>query len=90
MSIHSSLSGGNRLVRHRNVLTRGERLTRLEDEGRWAEGDAVTHLPKVRSIKVVLKKKKKAKEEEDAAAEGDVAAEGDAAKAPEGDAAAGS
>ena len=53
------------MSKHRNVLTRLERLTRLESESRWAEGsNAITGLPKVRSIKVAVKKKKKKGEDE--------------------------
>ena len=62
MSIHKSLSSGDRLKKHRNVLTRDERLVRLEKKGRWKEGDSVLGLPKVRNIKVVARKKAKEKE----------------------------
>ena len=62
MSIHKSLSVGDRLRKHRNVLTRDERLARLEKEGRWREGDSVVGLPKVRNIKVASRKKPKKKE----------------------------
>lgn len=63
MSIHSSLRTGGSLSKHRNVLSRAERLLRLEDEGRWAESkNSVLGLPKVKSIKP--KAKKKAKKEE--------------------------
>ena len=50
---------------NRNVLTRGERLAKLKELGRWTEGDPVTGLPKVRVPKVSLKKKKKAKKTEE-------------------------
>ena len=62
MSIHKSLSAGDRLRKHRNVLTRDERLVRLEKEDRWKEGDSVLGLPKVRNIKVAAKKKAKKEE----------------------------
>jgi small basic protein (TIGR04137 family) len=52
MSIHSSFSGGGGLAKHRNVLTRAERLERLKVEGRWEKSKGVTNLPKVRNIKV--------------------------------------
>ena len=52
MSLHSSFSGGSGLSRHRNVLTRAERLERLKAEGRWDKEKGVTGLPKVRNIKV--------------------------------------
>ncbi len=59
MSIHKTLSGGGKLKKHRNVLTRDERVARLEKEGRWQEGESVLGLPKVRNIKIVARKKKK-------------------------------
>ena len=59
MSIHSSLKLGSGLGKHRNVLTRIERLAKLEADGRWDKEKSVLGVPKVRSIKVLLKKKKK-------------------------------
>ncbi len=70
MSIHRSLHSSSTSTGHRNVLTRTERLEKLEKNGRWkAEEDGVFHLPKVRSIKVVVKKKKKKDNDEEATAE---------------------
>lgn len=63
MSIHSSLKLGRANTKHRNVLTRVERLAKLEEDGRWAKCAGIIGIPKVRSIKVVMKKKKKAGEE---------------------------
>lgn len=62
--------------RTRNVLTRGERIARLQEEDRFAPGRSPLGLPKVRVYKMVMKKKKKAKEEgaEGAAAPGKAAA----------------
>ncbi|MDR1535153.1 MAG: small basic protein [Planctomycetota bacterium] len=71
MSIHSSFRSGGSAARHRNVLTRLERLERLEEAKRWdAAGNGLFGLPKVRSIKIAMKKKKKKEEgaEEEAAA----------------------
>src|SRR5687768_12836196 len=62
---------------NRNVLTRAERLEKLKESDRWKEGDKVLGLPKVRVVKLSLKKKKKAKAEE--GAEGDKPAAGGAA-----------
>jgi small basic protein (TIGR04137 family) len=42
-----SLKSKTRLTRHRNVLTRAERLAALEDDGRWDESTSVFGLPKV-------------------------------------------
>lgn len=71
MSIHRSLRTGGGLSKHRNVLSRFERIALLEAEGKWTEdANAVNGLPKVRNLK--LKTKKKAKKEE--GAEGEAAA----------------
>lgn len=51
MSMHKSFAGGGGLSKHRNVLTRVERLERLKREGRWTEDAGVFGLPKVRNIK---------------------------------------
>lgn len=64
MSIDRSLKTAGSLARHRNVLTRAERIKRLTDEDRWGDGKSVLGLPKVanRNLKVG-KKPKKEKEE---------------------------
>ena len=100
MSIDKSLRRKNSLARSRNVLTRAERIKVLVDEERWKEGRSPFNLPKVRVLKVVIKKGKKAKDEEGAeaapgaaaapAGKGAPAAKGAAAaKAPAGKAPAG-
>lgn len=47
MSIDRSLKIKGALTRHRNVLTRAERIEQLKDEDRWSEGDSLLGLPKV-------------------------------------------
>ena len=47
MSIDRSLKVKGALSRHRNVLTRAERIEQLKEEERWAEGDSLHGLPKV-------------------------------------------
>ena len=47
MSLDRSLKIKNALTRHRNVLTRAERIDKLKDEDKWSEGDSLTGLPKV-------------------------------------------
>ena len=72
MSIHRSLYQAGKLKRHRNVLTRAERLDVLQREERWKDEDSIYGLPKVRNIMVRAKKKVKKKtdeEETEAAAE---------------------
>lgn len=73
MSIDKSLRRKNSLQRARNVLTRGERIKTLIDEERWPDGRSPYGLPKVKVIKLVVKKVKKAKEEEKAEGEGEAA-----------------
>jgi small basic protein (TIGR04137 family) len=86
MSIDPSLKLRSALVRHRSVLSRGERLERLINEERWEAAQGVLGLPKVRNLKV---KRVKAKAEKAAAgAEGAVTAAEGAAPAAEGAAAA--
>ena len=47
MSIDRSLKVKGSLTRHRNVLSRAERIELLKDEERWSEGDSLLGLPKV-------------------------------------------
>ena len=47
MSIDRSLKIKGALSRHRNVLTRAERIEQLKDEEQWSEGDSLLGLPKV-------------------------------------------
>jgi len=64
MTIDKTLKVRAGMIRNRNVLTRAERLEKLKQAERWKEGDQVLGLPKVRVMKVSLKKKKKTKKEE--------------------------
>ena len=66
MTIDKSLKVKAGAIKNRNVLTRAERIAKLLEADRWKEGDKVLGLPKVRVIKLALKKKKKAKAEEGA------------------------
>jgi len=79
MTIDKSLRVRRGLIRTRNVLTRAERLKKLEETDRWEQGDSPFGLPKVRVMKMVMKKKKKKKEDE----EGEEAAADSAAASPE-------
>ena len=63
-AIDKSLRRKNTLQRARNVLTRGERINKLISEERWQDGRSPYGLPKVKVVKLVVKKAKKAKEEE--------------------------
>ena len=57
MSIDKSLVPKGKLVRHRSVLTRTERIQHLTDEGLWDEKKSVYGLPKVKTIKAKKKVK---------------------------------
>ena len=67
MTIDKSLKSRRGIVRARNVLTRAEQITKLQDMDKWTEEDSPFGLPKVRVYKVVVRKKKKKEKEDDAA-----------------------
>jgi small basic protein (TIGR04137 family) len=83
MSLDSSLKSASSLVRHRNVLTRGERLAKLAEQGKWDQSKSPFGLPKVGNRKLIVggKDKKEAAEGDSAAAP---AAGGKAAPAAKG------
>ena len=58
MSMDKSLKSQGELVRHRNVLTRAERVQTLKEEEEWQEDQDVFGLPKVAHRKVVTRKHK--------------------------------
>ncbi len=64
MTMDRSLKVQAGAIKSRNVLTRAERITRLQELNRWDDEMSVVGMPKVRVIKVSLKKKKKVKKEE--------------------------
>ncbi len=69
MSLDRSLKSKSALARHRNVLSRAERLEKLEEEERWKESQSVFGLPKVAHRKTTVgHKDKKSKDEEGEAA----------------------
>lgn len=65
MTMDSSLKVKAGAIRARNVLTRAERVARLRELDRFDEEESVVGMPKVRVVKVSLKKKKKVKKAED-------------------------
>jgi small basic protein (TIGR04137 family) len=79
MSIDRSLKIKGALTRHRNVLTRAERIDKLKEEERWTEEDSLLGLPKVAHRKSHAGKKIK---EEIPGKEVAVPAAGTEAKAP--------
>ncbi len=64
MSRDRSLRSKSTLERHRNVLTRAERVEHLKETGRWTEESRVIGLPKVVHRKAAMGKKVKAVEKE--------------------------
>ena len=76
MSIHSSLHGADSLIGERSVLTRLERIEKLQQDERFdPDSESPFGLPKVRT-KFRVKKKKKEETEEELLGEG-AAAEGE-------------
>ena len=72
MSIDPSLKIKGALTRHRNVLTRAERIEKLIDEERWSEGDSLLGLQKVAHRKSHAGRKAKEAPAEETAVEGEV------------------
>jgi small basic protein (TIGR04137 family) len=61
MSMDKSLKSKSVLERHRNVLTRAERVERLKDLGQWTDESTAIALPKVAHRKAAVGKKGKTK-----------------------------
>ncbi|MGE0481900.1 MAG: small basic protein [Phycisphaerae bacterium] len=68
MSIDRSLRMKASLARHRNVLSRAERIQVLKDQERWTAESEALGLPKIGHRKIKAGKKKAEKAEGDAAA----------------------
>jgi small basic protein (TIGR04137 family) len=84
MSIHPSLASSDKDKKQRSVLKRIERLRHMKDKEEWKEGDKVYGLPKIKTIRIKMKKEKVEKPEEAAPVEGaPTAAEGSATPAKE-------
>ncbi len=73
MSIHPSLAISEQDKKQRSVLKRTERIRMMQDKGQWKEGDRVYGLPKIKSIRIKIKKEKVEKAA-DATATGETAA----------------
>ena len=54
MSVHRSLKTRNALERHRNVLSRAERIKALKEHEKWEDGRSVFGLPKVAHRKAAV------------------------------------
>ena len=60
MSIHPSLSSSEKTKKTRSVLKRAERLKILMDKDTWKEGQSIFGLPKIKTIRIKIKKEKAA------------------------------
>ncbi len=69
MSIHPSLNSSGKAGKARSVLKRIERIRTMMDKDQWKEGDPVYGLPKIKTIRIKIKKEK-AEKTEAAAVEG--------------------
>ena len=65
MTMDRSLKVQAGAIKTRNVLKRAERIARLKELDRFDEEASVVGMPKVRVVKVSLKKKKKVKKADD-------------------------
>jgi small basic protein (TIGR04137 family) len=75
MSIHPSLSLSDKDKKQRSVLKRTERIRMMAEKGKWKEGDDIYRLPKIKTIRIKIKKEK-AEKVETATAEGATATTG--------------
>jgi small basic protein (TIGR04137 family) len=69
MSLHPSLSSASKGKQQRTVLKRAERIKHLIKEGKWAEDSKIFGLPKLKIVRLKVKKEKAAEKPEAAAAE---------------------
>jgi len=70
MSIHPSLKTSGKDEKDKSVLKRIERLRIMMEKNQWKEGDAVCGLPKMKTLRIKIKKEKAAADKTDAAATG--------------------
>lgn len=65
MTLDRSLKVKAGAIKARNVLTRAERIAQLQKQDKFNEDENILGMPKVRVMKVSLKKKKKVKKADD-------------------------
>jgi len=58
MSIHPSLTISEKDKKTRSVLKRIERIRQMQEKGNWKQGDPVYGLPKIKSLRIKIKKEK--------------------------------
>jgi small basic protein (TIGR04137 family) len=67
MSIHPSLNISDKDKKARSVMKRTERIRTMMEKGQWKEGDDVYKLPKIKAVRIKIKKEKAEKATEAAA-----------------------
>jgi small basic protein (TIGR04137 family) len=77
MSIHPSLRLSEKDKKQRSVLKRAERLRIMLEKEQWKPGDEVCGLPKIKTVRIKIKKEKAAEKVEAAATEGAAPATGE-------------
>lgn len=83
MSIHPSLTVSENDKKQRSVLKRSERIKQMAEKGKWKEGDSIYDLPKIKTLRIKIKKEKVEKADTAAATEGAAAAAATATTAKE-------
>ena len=68
MAVHPSLVSSDKSAKARSVLKRAERLKIMMEKGKWKEGDDVYDLPKIKTVRIKIKKEKAEKAAETTAA----------------------
>lgn len=63
MSIHPSLTISEKDKLVRSVLKRSERIRQMQEKSKWKQGDPVYGLPKLKSLRIKIKKEKAEKAE---------------------------
>ena len=63
MSIHPSLTISEKDKKVRSVLKRSERIKQMQEKSKWKQGDSVYGLPKLKTLRIKIKKEKVEKAE---------------------------
>ena len=58
MGIHPSLKTSDKVHKARSVMKRSERIRSMMEKGQWKEGDDVYRLPKIKAVRIKIKKEK--------------------------------
>jgi small basic protein (TIGR04137 family) len=58
MSMHPSLKATEKGKKQKSVLKRIDRIKSMMDKEKWKEGDDFYHLPKLKTIRIKIKKEK--------------------------------